>query len=59
MCKDGLGGFGNQTTLAILTHLCDNFGVIDDDMLADNLVALAAPWAHPTPIKTLIAHITE
>ena len=52
-------GFGNQTTLAILTHLWDNYGVIDDDMLADNLVALAAHWAPPTPIEAIIARITD
>ena len=52
-------GFGNQTTLDIITHLWNNYGVIDDDMLADNLVELAAPWAPPTPIETLIARIIE
>ena len=36
-----------------------DYGIIDDDMLAANLVELADPWAPPTPIKTLITRITD
>ena len=45
--------------IGYVTHLWDNYGIIDDDMLADNLIALAAHWESPIPIETIIARITD
>ena len=37
-------GLGQCTTLDILNHLWDTYGVIDDDQLAENLEAIKQPW---------------
>ena len=52
-------GYGTSTTLQLLTHLWTTYGVVDDDMLAANLVTIATPWAPPTPIETFISQITD
>ena len=50
-------GWGNTTTLQLLTHLHSTYGGIDEDMLADNLERIKSPWSPPTPIDVLFAQI--
>ena len=50
-------GWGNITTLQLLTHLHDTYGGIDDDMLAANLERIKTPWSPPTPIDTLFIQL--
>ena len=50
-------GFGDKTTLVLLTHLWSTYGEIDDDMLAENLERIKSPWSPPTPIETLYRQI--
>ena len=50
-------GWGNTTTLQLLTHLHTTYRGIDEDMLAENLERIKTPWSPPTPIDTLFLQI--
>lgn len=52
-------GFAQVTTIALLTHLRDTYGVIDADALAANELSLEREWSPDDPIEDLWSHILE
>ena len=50
-------GFGRCTSLDILDHLWDIYGVIDDDQLVVNLEMIKKHWQSPTSIKKLFTQL--
>eukprot|EP00978_Attheya_sp_CCMP212_P024271 scaffold76012_cov52-Attheya_sp.AAC.3 len=55
--KDPLLGFGQISTLAILTHLRNTYGTITPEELDKNDERMAAAWHPPTPIEDLFEQL--
>jgi len=52
-------GFGNVTTLQLLTHLWTHYGVITQDELDANNARMSQAWSPPTPIEVLFTQLEE
>ena len=50
-------GYGNVSSLALLTHLWTNHGKITQDELDANQLRMQAPWNPPTPIEALFTQL--
>jgi hypothetical protein len=55
--KDPLLGFGQVTTLTILTHLRTTYGEITAEDLEANQLHMATDWNPPTPIEDLFEQL--
>jgi hypothetical protein len=52
-------GFGNTTTLQLLTHLKTTYSTMGDIELDKNIGIMKKPWHPPTPIKHLFKQIED
>ena len=52
-------GFGNVTTLALMTHLWTNYGKIQPSELNDNEARMTMMWQPPTPIEVLFTQLED
>ena len=50
-------GYGNVSSLALLTHLWNNHGKITQDKHDANQLRMQAPWHPPTPIEALFTQL--
>lgn len=57
--KDPKQGYGEVTTLALLTHLWDTYGSISMQELNANSKRMLAQWNPPTPIEDLFTQLEE
>jgi hypothetical protein len=52
-------GYGNVTSLRLLTHLWDKYGKITQSELDSNEARMNQPWNPPTPIETLFKQLED
>jgi hypothetical protein len=52
--RDQLTGFSQVTALALMSHLYDNYGLIDDVDLETNQVTMMKPYDPETPLANLV-----
>ena len=57
--KDAHIGYGNTSTLNLITHLYDSYGNITQIELSENETRMKAPYDITTPIENLFAQIDE
>jgi len=55
--KDPILGFGQVTSLALITHLRTVYGIITLTMLTQNKKKMSANWHPPTPIEDLFEQL--
>ncbi len=51
--------YANVTTLALLTHLWQSYGTVNEAALDANLIAMAVPWHPTTPIEQLFKQLAD
>jgi hypothetical protein len=57
--KHATTGYGNVTSLQLLTHLWSNYGTITQTELDANQTRMQIPWNPPTPVEALFNQRTE
>jgi hypothetical protein len=57
--KHATTGYGNITSLQLLTHLWTNYGTITQLELDENQLRMQRPWNPPTPVEALFNQLTE
>lgn len=57
--KDPHIGYANNTTLALITHLYNSYGLITQMDLSDNDLRMKAPYDPSTPIEHLFAQVDD
>ena len=55
--KDDDTGYGQVTTLTILTYLMDIHGEISDRKIEDNIARMSIPWSSSTPIQNMFRQL--